>query len=144
LFPVRLSKHAVMLASTWENQLIDLVVCAVLDVVPTQPGRIGGLKHRGHGLPRHPLRCRYCSGRQSVCAKLQHQLGSDLPYHEWSPSVACRIHATAGAEARWPPSTPLAAPKGTLRYSAPWLPHTRLMDPTTATMQGPDVVSRQI
>src|SRR5699024_10560771 len=97
LFPVRLSKYAVMLTTTWENQLIDLVVCAVLDVVPTQLGRIGGLKYRGHRLPRHPLRCRYCSGRQPVCPKLQHQLGSDLSYHEWSPSVACRIHATEGA-----------------------------------------------
>ena len=55
LFPVRLSKHTVMLPTTWENQLVDLVICAGLDVVLTQPGRIGGLKHRGHGLPRHPL-----------------------------------------------------------------------------------------
>src|SRR5699024_3490590 len=55
LLPVRLSKHTVMLTTTWENQAIDLVVCASLDVVPTQPGRIDGLKHRGHGLPRHAL-----------------------------------------------------------------------------------------
>src|SRR5699024_12580538 len=115
LFPVRLSKHAVMLASTWENQLIDLVVCAVLDVVPTQPGRIGGLKHRGHGLPRHPLRCRYCSGRHTVCAKLQHQIGSDLSYHAWSPSVVCHIHATEGAKARRPISTPLLDPMANKR-----------------------------
>src|SRR5699024_11849326 len=55
LLPVRLSEHTVMLTTTWENQAIDLVVRASLDVVPTQPGRIRSLEYRGHGLSRHAL-----------------------------------------------------------------------------------------
>src|SRR5699024_11391857 len=76
-----LFRSARMLTPAREQLRVDLLVLELSHLAPADPRRFRGVQHRSDALTRHALRGRDRPARQALCAQLQNQLRSDLPYH---------------------------------------------------------------